>query len=105
MDSGEEIDSNFASSCIHATLNLMIKLCNSWREMPSAWQIFQLLSEKFLPLLPLKKLDASTRLLVTALKDLLGLMKSESKEKKGSSILPKKPVSMLKLYDPEIDDE
>ncbi len=105
MDSEEVIDGEFAASCIHTSLNLIIKLSDSWREMPSAWQIFQPLSEKFLPLLPIKKMGSSTRQLVTALKDLLGLMKSESKGKKGSSILPRKPVSMLKLYEPEIDDE
>jgi hypothetical protein len=39
------------------------------------------------------------------LKEKLLVLKGESRERKGPGLVPKKPVTMLKLYEPEIEDE
>jgi len=100
-----DMDGDFAASCIHTSLNLLVNLTSCWSEFPAAWQIFQLLSKKFLPLLSIKSLHVSTRALIKTLKVQLDQLQLESKERKGSTVLPKEPISMLKLYDPEVEDE
>lgn len=100
-----ELDQAFSSSCLNVTIQLLIKLTNLWKESPSAWQMFQFLSENLLTKLPLKKQHETVRKNIETLKEKLAVLKSESRERKGPGLVPKKPVTMLKLYDPEIEDE
>ena len=100
---GGELDSAFASSSLNIALQLLIRLTDLWRESPSAWQMFQFLDEKLLNKLPVKKIHCATVKNVDALKEKLSVLKCESKDRKGTALIPKKPVTMLKLYEPEIE--
>ena len=99
------MDQAFSSTCLNVSIELLIKLTDLWKESPSAWQMFQFLSDKLLTKLLLKKQHETVRKNIKLLKEKLSVLKSESRERKGPGLVPKKPVTMLKLYDPEIEDE
>jgi hypothetical protein len=86
-------------------LKIDSRLTELWREAPSAYQMFQFLSEKLLTALPTDRLHPDVRKNVDTLSEKVSVLKSESQSRKGPSLVPKKPVTMLKLYEPEIEDE
>ena len=100
-----DIDQTFAASVLNVSLSLLVRLADIWRQTAVAFQIFQFLSEKLLPALPASKLHSSIRQKLDELRDKISVLRTESRGQKGSSIVPKKPVTMLKLYEPEIEDE
>ncbi len=102
---GTELDNGFASSSLNTALQLLIRLADLWRESPSAWQMFQFLDEKLLSKLPVKKIHCTVVKNVDTLKEKLAALKCESKDRKGAALIPKKAVTMLKLYEPEIEDK
>lgn len=53
----------------------------------------------------MKKLHEAVRKNVEILAGKISVLKSESRDRKGAALIPKQPVKMLKLYDPEIEDE
>ena len=99
------IDEAFAASALNASLSLLIRLADLWRQTAAGFQVFQFLSEKLLPSLSTQKLHTSIRKKVDDLQEKISVLRTESRSQKGSSLVPKKPVTMLKLYEPEIEDE
>ena len=102
---GADIDATFSCSVLNVSLTLLSRLADLWRETASAFQIFKFLSEKLIPVLPMKKLHEAVRKNVELLAGKISVLKSESRDRKGAALIPKQPVKMLKLYDPEIEDE
>ena len=99
------IDPAFAASCLNVSLHLLSTLADLWRELPCVWQLFQFLNEQLLNSLPTGDLHEEVLKNLDVLKEKLSVLKGESRERKGPGLVPKKPVTMLKLYEPEIEDE
>ena len=99
------IDPAFAASCLNVSLQLLSTLADLWRELPCVWQLFQFLNEQLLNSLPTGDLHEEVLKNLDVLKEKLSVLKGESRERKGPGLVPKKPVTMLKLYEPEIEDE
>ena len=102
----EKINEIFSITCLNSAIGMLIDLADLWRELPAARQIFSRLHFQLLPKLPLEKLHPVLNEKVKVLLDKLqDIMTSTDVLKKLSVAKQReKPITMLKLYEPEIED-
>ena len=98
-----KMDGLFAASALYTSLRLLKEATELWKDVPASKAIFRRLHKK-LEALPVTRLNQK-------IKDALGDVSDAVKfvlERQGQPkpvAAAKKPVSMLKLYEPEIEDE
>ena len=97
-------DGAFAASALHASLQLLTELAGLWKELPAAKAMFGRLAKK-LALLPAKLhsdiADAAERLR----REIESIPAAPATTALSKVAALKKPTTMLKLYEPEIEDE
>ena len=102
-----KIDSSYAASVLHTTLKLLIQAAQLWKDLSASKPIFHRLARK-LESLPTEKLHPK----IKEVHDQLSIAVQAIMNRKGPNVSPskssgvaQKQVTMLRLYEPEIDDE
>ena len=105
-DNEKEITESFSASCLNSALRMLIKLADIWKELPSAKLIFADLKNQLLTKLATEKLHPTINRNIDILSSKLEIIMSETEVAKKLSLSKQreKPVTMLKLYEPEIED-
>ena len=106
ITSSEEIDEVFSITCLYSALGMLIRLADMWKELPSSKIIFARLKFELLPKLPIEKLHESVKEQVTTLSHKLELIMKDTEVMRKLSLAKQieKPVTMLKLYEPDLED-
>jgi len=102
-----KIDSSYAASVLHTTLKLLSQAAQLWKDLSAAKPIFRRLARK-LESLPTEKLHP----MIKEVHDQLSITVQDIMNRKGPNVSPskssgvaQKQVTMLRLYEPEIDDD
>ena len=96
----------FSVSCLNATLKMLIKLADIWKGLPSSKNIFSNIKNEIIPKLPVDKLHPTIKKNIEILVSKLEMIMSDTEVARKLSLAKEreKPVTMLKLYEPELED-
>ena len=105
-DNEKDITESFSVSCLNSALKMLIKLTDIWKELPSSKSIFADLKYRLLPKLAIAKLHQTIKRNIEILSSKLELIMNDTEVAKKLSLSKQreKPVTMLKLYEPELED-
>lgn len=105
-NSEKAITESFSISCLNSALKMLIQLADVWKELPSAKNIFADIKYRLIPKLPIERLHSIVRSNVELLSCKLESIMSDTEVTKKLSLAKQreKPVTMLKLYEPELED-
>ena len=102
--SKENLDEKFAATILNTSLELLNQTLQFWNKFPSSAEIVHRLKEEFLPKISFESFHSSIQANVTKLKSTLG--EFESKISRSHTIPKrKKEIKMLRLYDPELEEQ
>lgn len=102
MQSHLEIDSQFATSCLGVSLDLLVKLLDMWKDLESATEIFHDAS-RFLPMVPRECMPQELSTKIRSAED--ALKTSLTRTKSNAIFQEKIKPKILKLFEPEFSDE
>ena len=98
-----KMDGHFAASALYTSLQLLKEATELWKDLPASKAIFRRLYKK-LEALPVTKLHQKVKDALVGVSDAVKSVLERQGQPKPV-VAAKKPVSMLKLYEPEIEDE
>ena len=102
--SKENLDEKFAAAILNTSLELLNQTLQFWNKFPSSAEIVHRLKEEFLPKISFESFHSSIQANITKLKSTLG--EFESKISRSHTIPKrKKEIKMLRLYDPELEEQ
>ena len=102
--SKETLDEKFAATILNTSLELLNQTLQFWKIFPSSTEIVHRLKEEFLPKIPVEHFHSTIQSNVTKLKSTLS--EFESKISRSHTIPKrKKEIKMLRLYDPELEEQ
>ena len=105
FESTSPLDEEFAASVLHASLNLLTHLVTLWAGLSSAAEIFHRLRHQLLPRLPLDQLHEDLRGKCQRLQRDMEVNIEPNVTRSHTVPQRKKEITILKLYDPELDDK
>ena len=106
VDDEVELVESFSITCLYSTLCMLNRLAELWKELSSSKQIFARLNSELLPKLPIENLHPMIKKQKELLSRKLELIMNDTEVARKLSIAKQreKPVTMLKLYEPDFEE-
>ena len=100
------VSESFSVTCLYSALGMLLQLAELWKELPSSKQIFSRLKNELLPNIPMDRLNCDIKERIEKLVGSLEAIMNDTEVAKRLSLAKEreKPVTMLKLYEPEFED-
>ena len=100
------ITNAFSVTCLNVALKMLIELADIWKGLPSSKHIFADIKHEIIPKLPVDKLHSDIRSKIDTLSSKLESIMTDTEVTRKLSIAKQreKPITMLKLYEPELED-